>query len=64
MWERACSRMRSVSQQIHWLIRRIREQARSHKKASSHGGAGKSRTHKNARHNRAFCIDLFNERGK
>ena len=30
MWERACSRMQCVSQQIHWLIYRIREQARSH----------------------------------
>ena len=30
MWERACSRMQCVSQQIHWLIQRIREQARSH----------------------------------
>ena len=30
MWERACSRMQCVSQQIHWLIHRIREQARSH----------------------------------
>ncbi len=27
-------------------------------------GGGKSRTHKNARQNRAFCIDLINERGK
>jgi len=30
MWERACSRMQCVSQHIHWLIHRIREQARSH----------------------------------
>ena len=30
LWERACSRMRCVSQQIHWLNHRIREQARSH----------------------------------
>ena len=30
MWERACSRMQCVSQQIHWLSHRIREQARSH----------------------------------
>ena len=30
MWERACSRMQCVSQQINWLIHRIREQARSH----------------------------------
>ncbi len=30
MWERACSRIRSVSQQIHRLNHRIREQARSH----------------------------------
>ena len=30
MWERACSRMQCVSQQIHRLIHRIREQARSH----------------------------------
>ena len=30
MWERACSRMRCVSQLIHGLIHRIREQARSH----------------------------------
>ena len=30
MWERACSRMQCVSQQIHWLNYRFREQARSH----------------------------------
>ncbi|RQO60801.1 hypothetical protein DBR46_02590 [Pseudomonas sp. KBW05] len=30
MWERACSRRRSVRQHIHWLIHRFREQARSH----------------------------------
>ena len=30
MWERACSRMRWVSQQMWRLIYRIREQARSH----------------------------------
>src|SRR5471030_119423 len=30
MWERACSRMRCVSQQILRLNHRLREQARSH----------------------------------
>ncbi|TFY86389.1 hypothetical protein DYL59_22480 [Pseudomonas kairouanensis] len=30
MWERACSRIRSVSQRTHRLTHRIREQARSH----------------------------------
>ena len=30
MWERACSRRRSVSQQMYRLIHRFREQARSH----------------------------------
>ncbi|TVT89498.1 hypothetical protein FPT15_20075 [Pseudomonas sp. RGB] len=30
LWERACSRRRWVSRQIHWLRHRIREQARSH----------------------------------
>ncbi|TSD79628.1 hypothetical protein FFI16_025415 [Pseudomonas sp. KBS0710] len=30
MWERACSRRRCVSQQVYRLIRRFREQARSH----------------------------------
>ncbi|MRU50435.1 hypothetical protein FIV37_09000 [Pseudomonas gessardii] len=30
MWERACSRWRCISQPIHWLIHRHREQARSH----------------------------------
>ena len=30
MWERACSRMQFVSQQINWLNYRFREQARSH----------------------------------
>ncbi|RQO60812.1 hypothetical protein DBR46_02645 [Pseudomonas sp. KBW05] len=30
MWERACSRMRCVSQHMYQLIHRIREQARSH----------------------------------
>jgi hypothetical protein len=30
MWERACSRMRSVSQWLYQLTRRFREQARSH----------------------------------
>ena len=30
MWERACSRMRRVSQHMHQLAHRIREQARSH----------------------------------
>ena len=30
MWERACSRKRSVSHQTHRLIHRLREQARSH----------------------------------
>ncbi|QBQ11982.1 hypothetical protein DCC84_20515 [Pseudomonas sp. SXM-1] len=30
MWERACSRMRWVSQYMCWLNHRIREQARSH----------------------------------
>ncbi len=30
LWERACSRMRSVSQQVSCLTLRIREQARSH----------------------------------
>ncbi|TSD78832.1 hypothetical protein FFI16_021165 [Pseudomonas sp. KBS0710] len=30
MWERACSRMRWISQYIYWLTHRIREQARSH----------------------------------
>ena len=30
MWERACSRMRWVSQYIYRLTRRLREQARSH----------------------------------
>ncbi|PTC20483.1 hypothetical protein C0J26_05780 [Pseudomonas baetica] len=31
MWERACSRMRCVIQQMGRLIRPLREQARSHK---------------------------------
>ncbi|TNF81000.1 hypothetical protein FGE05_19760 [Pseudomonas sp. ICMP22404] len=31
MWERACSRWRTISQLIHGLIHRIREQARSHR---------------------------------
>ena len=30
MWERACSRMRWISQYFRWLAHRIREQARSH----------------------------------
>ncbi|TFY84172.1 hypothetical protein DYL59_30545 [Pseudomonas kairouanensis] len=30
MWERACSRIQSVSHRIHRLKHRIREQARSH----------------------------------
>ncbi|PMU77293.1 hypothetical protein C1X84_09550 [Pseudomonas sp. GP01-A1] len=30
MWERACSRMRRVSQHMRQLTHRIREQARSH----------------------------------
>ncbi len=30
MWERACSRMRWISQQMYRLSPRIREQARSH----------------------------------
>ncbi|WP_439865051.1 hypothetical protein [Pseudomonas antarctica] len=30
LWERACSRMRCISQQIHQLTHRLREQARSH----------------------------------
>ncbi len=30
LWERACSRMRCISQCICKLIHRIREQARSH----------------------------------
>jgi len=30
MWERACSRMRCISQPIYQLTDRIREQARSH----------------------------------
>ncbi len=38
MWERACSRMRWVSQRISSLIHRIREQARSHREfAYIHG---------------------------
>ncbi|AZP72532.1 hypothetical protein EJJ20_27495 [Pseudomonas poae] len=31
MWERACSRMQSVSQPIRQLTHRFREQARSHR---------------------------------
>ncbi len=61
MWERACSRMRCASRHNQSLTRRIREQARSHKGFLV---SGKSRAHKNARHNRASCIDLINGRGK
>ncbi|SCY96895.1 hypothetical protein SAMN03159391_04158 [Pseudomonas sp. NFACC37-1] len=35
MWERACSRKRSVSQHRYWMCRRFREQARSHTKPHS-----------------------------
>ncbi|PCM51500.1 hypothetical protein CP335_00270 [Pseudomonas fluorescens] len=31
LWERACSRRRSISQHISRLIHRFREQARSHR---------------------------------
>ncbi|PQA93301.1 hypothetical protein B0A76_27795 [Pseudomonas fluorescens] len=33
MWERACSRMRSVSQRKYRLTHRFREQARSHSRS-------------------------------
>ncbi|QBR32454.1 hypothetical protein E3Z29_18940 [Pseudomonas sp. S150] len=31
LWERACSRMRSIIQHFYRLTRRLREQARSHR---------------------------------
>ncbi|PTT28167.1 hypothetical protein DBR18_17445 [Pseudomonas sp. HMWF021] len=40
MWERACSRRRSVSQQKCWLTHRFREQARSHRDVRCNVRAG------------------------
>ncbi|GAB5338187.1 hypothetical protein PFUM301598_36930 [Pseudomonas fluorescens] len=36
MWERACSRIGCVSQQMHRLTHRIREQTRSHNGLGAH----------------------------
>ncbi|AUG10289.1 hypothetical protein CXQ82_28365 [Pseudomonas sp. S09G 359] len=40
MWERACSRMRSISRLIRQLTDCIREQARSHTSPLPHGFCG------------------------
>ncbi|MBD0681433.1 hypothetical protein CGA21_22605 [Pseudomonas sp. PSB11] len=37
MWERACSRMQSVSQRLSRLTHRLREQARSHRVGREEG---------------------------
>ena len=53
--------MAVVQQQISCLAHCYWEQAPSHRDLCCWG---KCHTHKNARHNRAFCIDLLSERGK